>query len=99
MRARFHPEARVDLKHAAEHYAAIRVDLGQAFYRHIEALIAEIESDPALFRVFRPPHARRHFRRPFPYAVIYLVRQNEIWILAVMHFKQPPGYWIHRSET
>jgi hypothetical protein len=63
MRARFHPEARLDFKNAAAHYAAVRPDLGQGFYRHIESLIAEIEADPTLFRVYRPPQARRHFRR------------------------------------
>jgi hypothetical protein len=99
MRVRFHPEARLDFKNAAARYAAVRPDLGQGFYRHIDALIAEIETDPMLFRVYRPPHARRHFRRPFPYAVVYLVKPEQIWILAVMHFKQPPSYWLHRLET
>ena len=49
-----------------------------------------------LVRIYRPPHARRHFRHPFPYAVVYVVKPDHIWVLAVMHFKQPPSHWLHR---
>lgn len=98
MRVRFHPEARLDFKDAAERYAAIRPELGQGFYRHIDQLVAEIEEAPTVFRVYRPPHARRHFRRPFPYAVVYVVRSDDVEILAVMHFKLPPSYWLHRLD-
>ena len=41
--ARFHPEARADFKTAAARYATERPDLGQAFYRHTDELVAEIE--------------------------------------------------------
>ena len=98
MRARFHADARIDFRNAAAHYAAIRPELGRQFYRHVEGLIAEIEADPTLLRVYRPPHARRHFRRPFPYAVVYVLRTDEVFIVAVMHLKQPPRYWLHRLE-
>lgn len=96
MRARFHPEARLDFINAATHYAAIRPDLGQRFYRHIAGLIAEIEADPTLFRVYRLPSARRHFRRPFPYAIVYVIKPDGVLIVAIMHFKQPPTYWRQR---
>lgn len=96
MRARFHPEARADFKNAAAHYGAERPELGLGFYRHIDGLVAEIEANPTLFRVYRSPQVRRHFRRPFPYAVVYVVKPDCVWILAVMHFKQPPTYWAHR---
>ena len=98
MRAIFHPEADDDFVRGLQHYAEpdSPPDLSQRFYRHINQLVAEIVARPALFRVYRPPHARRHFRLPFPYAVVYVVKPDYIWVLAVMHFKQPPGYWLHR---
>lgn len=96
MRAIFHPEADDDFTRGLRHYTAIQSELGQRFYRHIDELVAEIEDDPTLFRIYRPPHARRHFRRPFPYAVVYVLQPEYIWVLAVMHFKQPPSYWRHR---
>jgi hypothetical protein len=42
------------------------------------------------------PPARRHFRLPFPYAVIYIERPDYVWILAVSPFKREPGYWRER---
>ncbi len=98
MRAIFHPEADDDLIRALRHYAAIQPELGQRFYRHVNELQAEITGDPTLFRIYRPPHSRRHFRRPFPYAMVYVLKPDYIWVLAVMHFKQPPSYWLHRLD-
>jgi len=97
-RAVFHPEADDDFTRSLRHYGEPEnpPDLSQRFYRHINALVAEIEAQPTLFRVYRPPHARRHFRRPFPYAVVYVVKPDHVWVLAVMHFKQPPSFWLHR---
>ena len=45
--------------------------------------------------MFDPP-ARRHFGTRFPYAVVYLDLPDRVWIVAVMHFKQRPGYWAER---
>ena len=99
MHVRFHPEARTDFKNAAAEYATENPELGQRFYRHIDSLIADVEKHPTLFRIFRPPSARRHFHRPFPYAVVYALKPDHIWILAVAHFRQAPQYWAHRLDN
>lgn len=101
IRAIFHPEADDDFTRALQHYAEPDnpPGLSQRFYQHINTLVAEIEARPALFRVYRPPLARRHFRRPFPYAVVYVVKPDQLWVLAVMHFKQPPSFWLHRLKN
>jgi toxin ParE1/3/4 len=88
----FHPLARAEAAQAARHYADISPALGGRFYDGLDVLIGEICANPGLHRMFDPP-ARRHFRRPFPYAVIYLDQPEHVWIVAVMHFKQRPGYW------
>jgi len=96
MRAIFHPEAYEDFTRALQHYGTGEPELAQRFFSHVNTLVAEIERQPELFRIYRPPQARRHFRRPFPYAVVYVVKPDPVWVLAVMHFKQPPTYWLHR---
>ena len=99
MHAIFHPEADDEFTRALTHYREIRPDLGGAFLGHIEQLVAEIREAPTLHRIFRRPSARRHYRRPFPYAVVYVLKPDYIWVLAVMHFKQRPNYWAHRLEN
>jgi hypothetical protein len=36
------------------------------------------------------------FRKPFPHAIIYLDRPDEIYVVAVMPLRKEPGYWKHR---
>jgi len=91
----FHPEARQELTAAGRHFAERGTGLAQRFYTEIEGVIAEVCARPTLRRVFDPP-ARRHFGAIFPYAIVYVDRSEEVWIVAVMHFKQRPGYWRER---
>ncbi|HEV8073558.1 MAG TPA: type II toxin-antitoxin system RelE/ParE family toxin [Opitutaceae bacterium] len=92
---RFHRKAETEFTSAAEHYRAISEALGQRFYLTIDGLLNEICAAPTLFRMILPP-ARRHFRLPFPYAVIYIDRPDQVWIIAVSPFKREPGYWRDR---
>lgn len=92
---RFHREALAEAKVSAEHYAAISPELGLRFYDTVDRLVREVCAQPALYRVVDPP-ARRHFRRPFPHAVIYIDRPDHVWIVAVAPFKMRPGHWKER---
>ena len=92
---RFHRDALAEARAAAAHYATISPELGRRFYDSIERLVSEVRAQPLLYRPFDPP-ARRHFRPPFPYAVIYVDRPDHIWIVAVAPFRMKPGYWKER---
>ncbi len=91
----FHPEARLELTEAAHYYAGKSPALAKRFYAEMDSVIAEACARPAMRRMFDPP-ARRHSGPVFPYAAIYLDQPGEVWIVAVMHFKQRPGYWRER---
>ncbi|MCC6142618.1 MAG: type II toxin-antitoxin system RelE/ParE family toxin [Candidatus Hydrogenedentes bacterium] len=32
----------------------------------------------------------------FPYGIVYQCRPDELLIVAIMHLKQAPGYWVDR---
>ena len=96
-RAIFHHEALAELMAAGDYYLEKSAALADRFYEEMEGLVAEIRQRPGLRRMFDPP-ARRHFGSTFPYALIYVERPDEVWIVAVMHFKQRSGYWRHRLE-
>jgi toxin ParE1/3/4 len=92
---RFHRAARTEIMAAGEHYASIHPELGRQFYDAMDGLVRDIRRQPEVFRMFDPP-ARRHFGTKFPYAVVFLNLPDRVWIVAVMHFKQRPGYWVER---
>lgn len=93
----FHKAAREELLDAARRYAAISPTLGRRFSDHIDQLLREICAAPQRHRMFDPP-ARRHFGGRFRYALIYLDQPDRVWIVAVMHFRQRPGYWHERMS-
>ena len=92
---RFHRQADAEFTAAAQHYAAINPALGQRFYITIHELLGEICASPTVYGMIFPP-ARRHFRLPFPYAVVYIDRPDYVWVIAVSPFKREPGYWRER---
>jgi toxin ParE1/3/4 len=94
---RFHRAAEAEFIAAAEYYAGKSPNLGLRFYVAIHELIEEVRTRPTLFRVIMPP-CQRHFRLPFPHALIYVDRPEEIFIIAVSPFKRDPGYWRERLE-
>ena len=94
---RFHPAADVEYAEAATYYAGIDAGLGQRFYEEMERLLGEVRAHPERFWMFDPP-ARRHLSAVFPYSVVYLDKPDVVWIVAIMHGKQQPGYWRERAE-
>lgn len=91
----FHREAEAEFLEAVRHYSEKSPELGLRFYISTQELIDEVRAAPQRFRTILPP-CRRHFRLPFPYAVIYVERPDCIFIVAVSPFKREPGYWRDR---
>jgi toxin ParE1/3/4 len=69
--------------------------LGRRFYEEITSVFRRVVEHSLRYKQFDPP-ARRLFADGFPYAVIYVVRPDAIWIIAVMHVRREPGYWKER---
>jgi toxin ParE1/3/4 len=90
-----HSVADEELAEAVHYYTEIDASLGLRFYHEMERLIRDVCIHPDLFRQFDPP-ARRHFSSEFPYAVIYLIKPDYVWIVGIMHMKRQPGYWRER---
>jgi plasmid stabilization system protein ParE len=94
---RFHRQAEAEFAEAAQHYAEKSTALGVRFYITIMELIHEVREDPQRYRVILSP-CRRHFRLPFPYAVIYIERPDDIFIVSVSPFKREHGHWSDRLK-
>jgi toxin ParE1/3/4 len=93
----FHPDARGELFEASNYYESCRTELGQEFLAAVEAVVALVRQHPESGRVLRMPFKRLLVRR-FPYGIIYSVTDTTVYIVAVMHLKRKPGYWLERIK-
>jgi plasmid stabilization system protein ParE len=85
-----------ELVSAAMYYEEQASGLGIAFLRQVGIALADIKAHPARWPVLRWD-IRRRFVSRFPYAVLYRDDPREIVILAVMHLRRQPHYWIDRA--
>lgn len=95
MTLRLLPEARQEIDEAFAYYEAQRLGLGGRFIAAIENGYDLIEAFPSAW-----PRARRNARwyvlKNFPFAIVYVVRPNEIVVIAVSHVRRRRGYWLDR---
>ena len=93
---RFHEQARLELIDEVAFYDDAHPGLGQRFGRAVSAAISIAASMPYIGSPYKHG-TRRVFPTKFPFSVVYAVREAEIVILAVAHFKRRPGYWRERK--
>jgi len=95
MRVASHPEAEQELEAAALWYEERQSGLGDDFLGEFERTLRRIEAEPERWRIFQGGNRKLNFDR-FPYAIVYSVRADAIYIKAVMHLHRRPFYWSHR---
>lgn len=81
---------------AACYYERQAPGLGADFLTKIEYALNDIASAPERWPVVHDCIRRRLMQR-FPYSLLYRIDPNEIVILAVMHQKRHPSYWLPRK--
>lgn len=90
-----HLEADQELEAAALWYEERQPDLGNDFLDEFERTLRRIVAEPERWRKIRGDNRKLNFRR-FPYAIVYSVRGDVLYIKAVMHLHRRPFYWEHR---
>lgn len=96
---RFAPEVPYELAEAVLWYEARRQGLGREFLDEVATLPlvgGRPRSFPRLQDVDATLEIRRALLARFPYALVFLVREDEVRVLAVAHAKRRPGYWLSR---
>ena len=96
MRVVRHPEADEELEAAALWYEERQPGLGDAFLDQFERTLRRIVAEPERWRKIRGDNRKLNFQR-FPYAIVYSVRADALYIKAVMHLHRRPFYWSHRQ--
>ena len=96
MRVVSHPEADEELEAAALWYEERQPGLGDAFLDQFERTLRRIVAEPERWSKIRSDNRKLNFQR-FPYAIVYSVRADALYIKAVMHLHRRPFYWSHRQ--
>jgi len=94
-RLEVHRLAERELNRAADHCEADTPGLGSEFLDELQRCIDSILRFPLAGTEIAEGVRRRLLRR-FPFGVLYSIRHESIRVLAVMHLKRHPEYWVGR---
>ena len=102
LRWREHPAARAEVRDAAVWYDTEEAGLGTRFADAVEDGVTFIRTWPTVAPLFRDD-ARVPLRRKaldtFPYGIIYIIRGDEVIVIAYAHERRRPGYWRRRLSA
>lgn len=83
------PEAETDLTETYRWYEEKCPDLGLDFLNCVDAAFDTILENPKLYQqVYK--NIRRALPRRFPYEIFYIIKNNKIIVLGVLHAKRDP---------
>ena len=97
----FEPDAEIGQKRVfckGLYYENCQLGLGRRFSLVVESAVQDIEKTPFRYSVLLKPF-RRYLLQKFPYAIIYSIEPDHIYIAAVAHTKRKPGYWLIRVKN
>jgi len=86
------PEAEQDISEAFDWYEEQRKGLGHEFLLRVEATLDSLVYEPYVYAPIYKDIRRKLLRR-FPYGVFYVVGDDNIVVLAVIHAKRHPRTW------
>lgn len=90
-------EAEEEYWAAVEYYEKQKPGLGTRLHEEIRKNAQLILDNPYMWPE-NSDSTRRALLGRFPYALIYKIKDDIIWITAVAHTSKEPGYWKNRSK-
>ncbi len=92
---RFLLPAEIEMVSAATYYETQVDGLGEAFLAKLESVVLDIAERPEAWpEICNGIH--KHLVHRFPYAVLYQIDPDEIVVVAIMHHRRRPEYWLER---
>ena len=96
MRVIRHPEVPQELEATALWYEDRQSGLGEDFLGEYQATLSRILREPKRWHRIRGDNRKLNFHR-FPYAIVYSVEADGLYIKAVDAPPRRPFYWAHRK--
>lgn len=92
---RIRQEAEKDLQEAFDYYQLCRMGLGHEFVMCEDAALHAIQRNPLQYpQVYK--NIFRTFVHRFPFGIYYLIKQDIIIVMAVLHVRRNPIHWQKR---
>ncbi len=98
MKSRFHDAADAELTEAVAYYDGKALGLGDRFLAEVKSATRNIEEYPEIAPIV-DLGVRAKLLVRFPYSLMYVVDENELFILAVAHQSRRPTYWADRLQA
>ncbi len=98
MEVEFIEPAVIELDDAIAYYNVQIAGLGKKFFEEVLSSIRLISKFPSAW----PKYSNHTYKIPlrnFPYNLIFSIKKNKIFIIAVAHHHREPEYWINRILT
>ncbi len=96
-------EAEDELVAAQQWYETQRSGLGQEFRSAIDEAMERLLKAPLaaspIVNVPSSTSARRVLVKRFPYSIIFIDHDKDLWVVAFAHHHRRPGYWRGRLES
>jgi hypothetical protein len=96
MKIIFYEEAYEELEYAIDFYNEISPSLADKFKKSISDKINQIKLFPFSCQKFFNQY-RKCILLKFPYAIIYTIENNNIYIIAIANTNKKPFYWKKRK--
>lgn len=94
----FHPEAEAEFEEAVAFYEDHAEGLGLDFAAEVREAINRAVTMPLAWMQIEEG-VRRVLVHRFPFAVLYSENDERVFILAVMHLRREPNYWVQRTAN
>jgi plasmid stabilization system protein ParE len=94
---RFHEAARAELLSEVQYYTSISPRLGERLATAVEQAMHLASEFPDMGSPYKHG-TRRVFPKKFPFSIVYVVRESEVYVLALAPFRRKPGYWRVRTH-
>jgi len=92
---RIHDAALSELQETARRYEVTRSGLGSEFVRAVDAAVERIMLGPEVWPLSLGEH--RYVLPRLPFSIYYRLTADTVYVLAIAHQRQQPGYWRTRK--
>lgn len=93
----FHPDIQFEIRDSYKWYESRARGLGEDFLSELESAFQIIKEIPDTWPLIAK-NFRRYLLDRFPFGVIYQKKNDQIYVVAIMHLSREPGYWIERVD-